>query len=145
MYFIRSKKFMYEEFWCGEATFQCSSKYFYTFRFNQTMKLFRYLRRLHPLLWFWFSNLCFLFSIYVSLHHNPKYTLREVIVYHYRFLSSKECQNRYLGNRSKGPRTYNTSHKFLDQSPSTHYQCCLQLSKTVSWHKLWCCSSSNML
>ena len=28
---------------------------------------------------------------------------------------------------------YNTSHKFWDQSPSPHYQCCLQVSGTVSW------------
>ena len=38
-------------------------------------------------------NLCF--TIYISLPDNPKYTLREVIVYHYRFLSSKAYQNRY--------------------------------------------------
>ena len=30
----------------------------------------------------------------------------------------------------------NTSHKFWEQSPSPHYQCCLQVSETVSWHKL---------
>ena len=42
--------------------------------------------------------------------------------------------------------SYNTSHKFLDQSPSPHYQCCLQvLSIWVSWHKLQSCYSSNML
>ena len=35
------------------------------------------------------------FTIYISLHDNPKYTLREVVVYHYRFLSSKAYQNRY--------------------------------------------------
>ena len=39
----------------------------------------------------------------------------------------------------------NTSHKFWDQSPSSHYQCCLQASETVSWHKLRICYSSNML
>ena len=38
-----------------------------------------------------------------------------------------------------------TSHKFWDQSPSTHYQCCLQVSETGSWHKLRCFYSSNML
>ena len=26
-----------------------------------------------------------------------------------------------------------------------HYQCCLQVSETVSWHELWSCYSSNML
>ena len=40
---------------------------------------------------------------------------------------------------------YNTSHKFWDQSPSPHYQCCLQVSETVSWHKLRCCYSANIL
>ena len=39
----------------------------------------------------------------------------------------------------------NTSHKFWDQSPSPHYQCCLQVSVVVSWHKLRCCYSANML
>ena len=39
----------------------------------------------------------------------------------------------------------NTSHKFWDQSPSPHYQCCLQVSETVSWYKLRCFYSSNML
>ena len=39
----------------------------------------------------------------------------------------------------------NTSHKFWDQSPSPHYQCCLQVSETVSWHKLRCCYSANIL
>ena len=41
--------------------------------------------------------------------------------------------------------TYNTSHKFWDQSPSPHYQCRLQVSEAVSWHKLWCCYSANIL
>ena len=36
-------------------------------------------------------------------------------------------------------------HKFWDQSPSPHYQCCLQVSETVSWRKLPCCYSANML
>ena len=40
-------------------------------------------------------NYIFCFAIYISLRDNPKYTLREVIVYHYRFLSSKAYQNRY--------------------------------------------------
>ena len=40
---------------------------------------------------------------------------------------------------------HNTSHKFWDKSPSPHYQCCLQVSETVSWHKLQSCYSSNML
>ena len=39
----------------------------------------------------------------------------------------------------------NTSHKFWDQSPSLHYQCCLQVSEAVSWHKARCCNSANML
>ena len=39
----------------------------------------------------------------------------------------------------------NTSHKFWDRSPSPHYQCCLQVSKTVSWQKLRCCYSDNIL
>ena len=39
----------------------------------------------------------------------------------------------------------NTLHKFWDSSPSTHYQCCLQISEIVSWKKLWCCYSSNIL
>ena len=30
---------------------------------------------------------------------------------------------------------YNTSHKFWDRSPFPHYQCCLQVSETVSWHR----------
>ena len=34
---------------------------------------------------------------------------------------------------------HNTSSKFWDQFPSHHYQCCFQVSETVSWH------SSNML
>ena len=40
---------------------------------------------------------------------------------------------------------YNTWQTFWDQSPSPHYQCCLQVSETVSWHKLRCCCSSNIL
>ena len=39
----------------------------------------------------------------------------------------------------------NTSHKFWDQSPSPHYQCCLQVSETVSWHQFRCCYSANIL
>ena len=39
----------------------------------------------------------------------------------------------------------NTSHKFWDQSPSPHYQCCLQVSETVSWHKFRCRYSANIL
>ena len=41
--------------------------------------------------------------------------------------------------------SHNTSHKFWDQTPCLHYQCCLQVSKTVSWHKLWCCYPANIL
>ena len=44
-----------------------------------------------------------------------------------------------------GQYDYNTSYKFWDQSPSPQYQCCLQVSGTVSWHKLRCCYSANML
>ena len=40
---------------------------------------------------------------------------------------------------------YIISHKFWDQSPFPYYQCCLQVSETVSRHKLWCCYSANML
>ena len=29
--------------------------------------------------------------------------------------------------------------------PLPRYQCCFQMSETVSWHKLWCCYSSNNL
>ena len=43
------------------------------------------------------------------------------------------------------PVTYKTSHKLWDQSPYPHYQCCLQVSETVSWRKLSCCYSANML
>ena len=39
----------------------------------------------------------------------------------------------------------NTSHKFGDQSPSPHDQCCLQVSETVSGHKLRCCYFPNIL
>ena len=39
----------------------------------------------------------------------------------------------------------NTSNKFWDQYPSRHYQCCLQVSETVFWHKLQCCYSANIL
>ena len=34
-------------------------------------------------------------TIYISLRHIPKYTLRKVIISHYRFLSSKAYQKRY--------------------------------------------------
>ena len=37
----------------------------------------------------------FCFTIYITLRDNPNYTLREVIVYYYRFLSSKAYQSRY--------------------------------------------------
>ena len=39
----------------------------------------------------------------------------------------------------------NTLHKFLDQSSSPHYQCCFQVSETVSWQKLRCRYSANIL
>ena len=41
--------------------------------------------------------------------------------------------------------SYNTSYKFWDEPPSPHYQCCLKVSETVSWSKLRCCYSSDML
>ena len=53
------------------------------------------------------------------------------------------CIGRFSKNFLKCIR--NTSHKFWDQSPFPHYQCCLQISETVSWHKLWCCYSANIL
>ena len=52
------------------------------------------------------------------------------------FFSEKDFWNWFI---------YNTSHKFWGQSPFPHYQCCLQLSETVSWHKLCCCYSANLL
>ena len=39
---------------------------------------------------------------------------------------------------------YNISHKFWDQSPSPHYQCCFHVFKTASWHKTRSCFSSNI-
>ena len=44
-----------------------------------------------------------------------------------------------------GRNTHNTSHKFWDQPPSPHYQCCLQVFGTVFCCKLWRCFSSNIL
>ena len=38
----------------------------------------------------------------------------------------------------------NTSHKFWDQSPSPK-KSDLQVSETVSLHRLWCCYSANIL
>ena len=48
-------------------------------------------------------------------------------------------------NQEPGTGTFNTSHKFWDQSLSSCYQCCLQISEAVSWPKLQCCYSYNML
>ena len=45
----------------------------------------------------------------------------------------------------KGHERNNTLHKFWDPSPSTHYQCRLQISEIVSWKKLSCCNSSDIL
>ena len=61
---------MHEVFWCGEATFQGSSKV-QTFRISQTINRFRYLDRMHPLqeLSDSLSNVLF-FTIYISLRHN---------------------------------------------------------------------------
>ena len=39
----------------------------------------------------------------------------------------------------------NNSHKFRDQPPSPHYQCCLQVFGTVWCCKLWYCFSFNIL
>ena len=79
-----------------KATFQGSSKHFQAFRFNQTMKGFRCLDRVHPLQEL-SRSLSYIscFTSYASLRDNPKYTQWEVFVYHYRFLSSKAYQNRY--------------------------------------------------
>ena len=41
--------------------------------------------------------------------------------------------------------TYNTSQKLWEQSPFPNYQCPLQVSETVCWHKLRCCYSTKML
>ena len=41
------------------------------------------------------TSLILRFTIYISLCHIPKYTLRKVIISHYRFLSSKAYQKRY--------------------------------------------------
>ena len=95
IHIMRSKKCMYEVFFYGEATFQDSNKV-QVFLINQTLKRFRYLNRMHPL-----QELCgslryvLCFTIYISLRHNLKYTLQEVVAYYYRFLSSKAYQNRY--------------------------------------------------
>ena len=50
-----------------------------------------------------------------------------------------------FGSWSHTPWFYNTPHKFWDQSPSSHFQYCLQVSETVTWHRLWCCYSANIL
>ena len=39
----------------------------------------------------------------------------------------------------------NASHIFWVQFPCPHCQCCFQVSETVSWHKLRCYYSFNML
>ena len=36
-------------------------------------------------------------------------------------------------------------HINSETNPPPHDQCCLQVSETVSRHKLWCCLSSNIL
>lgn len=48
-------------------------------------------------------------------------------------------------NQEPGARTFNTSHKFSDQSLSCHYQCCLEIFEAVYWHNFQCCYSYNML
>ena len=63
---------------------------FLAFHFNQTMKRFRYLDRMHLFLEVSGSlSYILCFTIYICLHDSPKYTLRKNIVYHYRFLSAK--------------------------------------------------------
>ena len=69
---------------------------FQPFHFNQTMKYFSYLDRMHlfqelP------GSLSYIscFTICIPLRHNRKYTLWEVILYHYCFLCSIAYQNRY--------------------------------------------------
>ena len=67
------------------------------FRFfvvDKTMNSFRYLDRMHPQELS--GSLSYIFTIQIPLRHNPKYTLRDVIIYHYLFLFSKAYQNRYL-------------------------------------------------
>ena len=77
------------------AAFQGSSNQFQALDFNQAMKKFLYLDRLHPLYeLFVSSNYILFFSIYISQHHNPGHTLKKVTLYHYRFLCSKLYQNR---------------------------------------------------
>ena len=90
---MHSKKFIYEVFRCREAIFQDLSKHFWAFCFNQTMKRFKHLDKMRPL----YELSCSLSQIlfhYLHLRGNPKYMLQEVIVYHYRFLSSKAYQNK---------------------------------------------------
>ena len=81
---------MYEVLLGGETTFQDSSKYFQAFRFNQTMKHSWHVDRLQI-----FGSLGYIlcFIIYISLHHNRKYTPGEVTTFHYYFLSSKTYQD----------------------------------------------------
>ena len=57
-------------------------KDFLAFHFNKTMKRFSYLDRCIS-----YRSFLALFSLCISLRHNPKYTLWEIIVQHYRFLS----------------------------------------------------------
>ena len=56
----------------------------------------RYLDRLYTL-WEFLNSLNYIlcFSICISLHRNPKYTIRKVIVCQYTFRSSKAYHNRY--------------------------------------------------
>ena len=60
------------------------------------MKRFRHVDRMHPL-YELSGSLSYIscFTIYIFLRDNPKYKLRQIIVYDYRFLSSKAYQNRY--------------------------------------------------
>ena len=81
---------IYEVLLGGETTFQDSSKYFQAFRFNQKMNHSWYVARLHL---FGSLGYALCFIIYISLHHNRRYTSREVITYHYYFLSSKTSQD----------------------------------------------------
>ena len=81
----------------------------------------------------------FLQAFYFN-QNNPKYTLREVIVYHYRFLSSKAYQNTYqvirIGPVVPGSISWFVDVEVLDPGsqilgtgfwvPGPHFRLCLQ-------------------
>ena len=80
---------MYEVLSYSEATFQSSRKHFQDLRFRNG-------DRMNPSqdLSGSLSYISY-FIVYISLRDNPKYTLPEIVVYHYCFLSPKAYQNRY--------------------------------------------------